>query len=495
MEDNDYIEDPTETSANILYNFIINEDKGKSDHKKGKSKKDSKTFLGIESPTPIPNLNLLDIKIALKYEEDKLYLKNDKVYKYLRRGNCLTYNTKTGQKGIARIGLIKFFDYRKNFSSYHSEEKRVLEKVKESKLPLSVYLTEKANGENFQVSWNSTYNCWIIGSKTVTIACRDIKDIDFYSNVDNLKRKNFSPKIMEFYTEKNMLDKRRYEYVLDFGRTWFGILDKLFKTKEELDEFKKVIANHSLIGENVGDIIHQHIKVYKEKDIIFYGIVNHLTYETEICLPLSKSFEIFKKFGLTSVPLEKSENFQNFSELKTFLDKKYDEILLKSIKESGEGNVIYIVEYENDGNERIISVAKLKTFEYRFYRKIREKIKIILERYRKHPKNLSLGDLKKSLRKESEELAENFTKELNYEKYIKFSDFVFDYIIKYDNQKDYFDVFAEFIHILKFCFNKIEEKKDNNTENQDKDNYDEEYKKIKEALDKKFGYIEKLNIK
>ena len=84
----------------------------------------------------------MDIKIALKYEEDKLYLKNDKVYKYLRRGNCLTYNTKTGQKGIARIGLIKFFDYRKNFSSYHSEEKRVLEKVKESKLPLSVYLTE-----------------------------------------------------------------------------------------------------------------------------------------------------------------------------------------------------------------------------------------------------------------------------------------------------------------------------------------------------------------
>ena len=484
-------EDPTENSAEILYNYIVNEDKGKSEQKKGKSKKDSKTFLGIESHTPIPNLHLLDLKLALKYEEDKLYLKNDKIYKYLRRGNCLTYNTQTGKIGIARIGLIKFFDYRKNYTpDLSKEEKRVLEKVKESKLPLSVYLTEKANGENFQVSFNPVYNCWIIGSKTVTIACRDIKDIEFYNNPENFKHKNFQPSIKEFMTSKNFLDKRRFEYVLDFGKTWFDILNKLFKTEEQLNEFKKVISYHSFIGENVGDKYHQHIKVYKEKDIIFYGIVNHLAYDTEICLPLSKSFEIFKKFGFTSVPIEKSETFKNFEELKIFLDKKYNEILLKTIKESGEGNVVYFVENGENGVENIISVAKLKTFEYRFYRKIREKIKIILERYRKHPKNLSLGDLKKNLREESEELAEKYQKELNFENYIKFSDFVFDYVIKYDNQRDYFDVFAEFIHILKYCFNKIEEKKDN----EEKD-IDKEYQKIKEALDNKFSEIDKMKKK
>ena len=211
-------EDPTQNSAEILYNYIVNEDKGKYEQKKGKSKKDMKTFLGIESPTPIPNLHLLDLKLALKYEEDKLYLKNDKIYKYLRRGNCLTYNTQNGKIGIARIGLIKFFDYRKNYTSdLLKEERRVLEKVKESKLTLSVYLTEKANGENFQVSFNPAYNCWIIGSKTVTIACRDVKDIEFYKNQENFKSKNFQPLIKEFMTLKNFLDKRRYEYVLDFG--------------------------------------------------------------------------------------------------------------------------------------------------------------------------------------------------------------------------------------------------------------------------------------
>ena len=105
----DIIEDHTENSSAILYNFIINEDKGKPAHKKGKLRTDSKTFVGIESPTPIPNLHLLDIKMASKYEEDALYLKNDKIYKYLRRGNCLTCNTKTGQTGIGPNCFNKIF--------------------------------------------------------------------------------------------------------------------------------------------------------------------------------------------------------------------------------------------------------------------------------------------------------------------------------------------------------------------------------------------------
>jgi hypothetical protein len=82
MED-DIPEDPTQNSAEILFNYIVNEDKGKTEYKKGKNKTQSRAFLGIESPTPIENLHLLDLKLALKYEEDKLYLKDDKIYKYL----------------------------------------------------------------------------------------------------------------------------------------------------------------------------------------------------------------------------------------------------------------------------------------------------------------------------------------------------------------------------------------------------------------------------
>ena len=56
---------------------------------------------------------------------------------------------------------------------------------------------------------------------------------------------------------------------------------------------------------------------------------------------------------------------------------------------------------------------------------------------------------------------------------------------------DYFDIFAGFIHILNFYFNKMEEKK----EKEEKLDIDEDYKKIKEALDQKFIGIEKLNYK
>jgi hypothetical protein len=88
---------------------------------------------------------------------------------------------------------------------------------------------------------------------------------------------------------------------------------------------------------------------------------------------LDKSFEIFKKFGFTTVPIYKSEIFKTFEDLKIYLDNKYNEILLKTIKQSGEGNVVYFIEIGENGEEKVISIAKLKTFEYRFYRKIREK--------------------------------------------------------------------------------------------------------------------------
>ena len=42
---------------------------------------------------------------------------------------------------------------------------------------------------------------------------------------------------------------------------------------------------------------------------------------------------------------------------------------------------------------------------------------------------------------------------------------------------------------MKYCFNKYEEKKDD-----EKESIDDAYKKIKEGLDKKFAGIEKINI-
>ena len=60
----------------------------------------------------------------------------------------------------------------------------------------------------------------------------------------------------------------------------------------------------------------------------------------------------------------------------------------------------------------------------------------------------------------------------------------------YDNQNDYFDVFADFIHLLKHKFDEIQE----NKESKDNDRINNAYKQIKEELNKKFeGMQLKIN--
>ena len=46
----------------------------------------------------------------------------------------------------------------------------------------SVYLykADKANGENFQVSYFLEYKSWIIGSKNVSILAANREDLDYY---------------------------------------------------------------------------------------------------------------------------------------------------------------------------------------------------------------------------------------------------------------------------------------------------------------------------
>lgn len=58
-------------------------------------------------------------------------------------------------------------------------------------------------------------------------------------------------------------------------------------------------------------------------------------------------------------------------ELKEKLLKLFDKIESRSLEENEEGSVLYLVS-ETETNEKMISMCKLKTLEYKIYRKIRE---------------------------------------------------------------------------------------------------------------------------
>jgi hypothetical protein len=82
------------------------------------------------------------------------------------------------------------------------------------------------------------------------------------------------------------------------------------------------------------------------------------------------------KFGLETVSCTKIGRFNNYTKLCYELETLYKYVAEASIVEEEEGSVLYFVQRDekNHSNDQVINLAKLKTLEYRVYRKLREKL-------------------------------------------------------------------------------------------------------------------------
>ena len=69
-----------------------------------------------------------------------------------------------------------------NNSKYHyGQRNRLFKNLEESNCDsYMIYNTEKANGENTQVSYNYEFNAWVICSKNVSLLARDRQDVKKY---------------------------------------------------------------------------------------------------------------------------------------------------------------------------------------------------------------------------------------------------------------------------------------------------------------------------
>ena len=68
------------------------------------------------------------------------------------------------------------------------------------------FWTTKVNGENFQVSYNTKYNYWVIASKNVSLALRNKEDIEFYKNENNLVWYRFSKDYKQIQTNEIFME-------------------------------------------------------------------------------------------------------------------------------------------------------------------------------------------------------------------------------------------------------------------------------------------------
>lgn len=389
------------------------------------------------SSTPIENFTLNDIRIKNRFKEDSIFLEDKEIAERIRRGNCVAVYKQAGltKYKIVRKGLIKFFDYLKTYkSSKKIEEKKVLDPVRNCFIKgnkVLVYITEKANGENLQIAYESTNNAWIVASKNVTIIVRDRSDILFYRN----------------------LKEDKFNYCIEFAEIWFNILEREIINKSKLKEFIEDVEGFTLIGENVG-LDHQHIKLYKENDLIFYGMIKNNS--QDICRPVKDSFEIFQKYNLNYVSLTKSETFQNFDDCNKYMQDTYIQILNQDVENGGEGSVAYFTSLDlQTQQEQVISMGKLKTFEYRFLRKLREKIRNL---FSKKSKTLSVKEILKKIDRECKEiLGEDGDESLDLSEWLKYAEFVLNFINLYNDPCNYTDLYASFTYEMKDLFRRHKE--------------------------------------
>ena len=113
---------------------------------------------------------------------------------------------------------------------------------------------------------------------------------------------------------------------------------------------------------------------YNRTTVIFDAVVNNLS--REICWPTDRALALFKRYHLDVVKVESLGLFRDYESLCNALYQAFRNVAKSTIAEDEEGSVLYLVKRSDNASEdRVLSLAKLKTLESRIFRKIREKLR------------------------------------------------------------------------------------------------------------------------
>jgi ATP-dependent RNA circularization protein (DNA/RNA ligase family) len=158
------------------------------------------------------------------------------------------------------------------------------------------------------------------------------------------------------------------------AHVWFDKLQSLEAFNPgTLDQLKKDLENRTLIGEYIGSDEHQHLVKYSRVTIIFYAVVDNLS--DDDCWPCDKAWDLFDKYDLDKVHCSSLGVYSDFPTLCDSLCKVFKDVAKSEIAKDEEGNVLYFIERKPSGESKVLSLAKLKTLEYRLFRKMREKLR------------------------------------------------------------------------------------------------------------------------
>lgn len=161
------------------------------------------------------------------------------------------------------------------------------------------------------------------------------------------------------------------DFACKIGDTWFDFVEAM-EAKGILNDFKEELGNKTLVGEYIGNQEHQHMVLYERITIIFYAIVDNAS--PEVCIPTDIALTLFTKYGLDKVSVQSLGLFNNYDSLCNGLYNIFRDVAKSKIIEEEEGSVLYFIKRGIEKDE-VLSMCKLKTVEYRLFRKMREKLR------------------------------------------------------------------------------------------------------------------------
>jgi len=97
----------------------------------------------------------------------------------------------------------------------------------------------------------------------------------------------------------------------------------------------------------------------------------------KICRLPEEAYALFKKYKLDTVRIESMGLYNDYDHMCDDLQAEFLRTSGLSIKEEEEGTVIYfLLRHKEDSRlDEVLSLGKLKTLEYRLFRKMREKLR------------------------------------------------------------------------------------------------------------------------
>ena len=137
---------------------------------------------------------------------------------------------------------------------------------------------------------------------------------------------------------------------------------------------------------------------YDYETIVFYAIVDN--HSKHICWPTEKALDIFNKYQLNCVQIKSLGLFSDYKSLCNGLTQIFNDVASSKLVEEEEGSVLYLIKRHKSGDhskDKVLSLCKVKTLEYRAFRKMREKLR---------------GYYRNKVSKGKESLINKFTKEM-----------------------------------------------------------------------------------